>query len=136
MIVNRKSPLVNSTQAFIDSSQTPSPSLWIAIYDPTLTLRQALENDYTRLMLINANSITAVNLALNFRQDIGMTPAYDYGLTISSIPFEGLVCDLGSTTETPTGPCHLSLFLQIPSFTRQMSLLNYGMQWTVNYLSH
>ncbi|KIM95647.1 hypothetical protein OIDMADRAFT_133314 [Oidiodendron maius Zn] len=126
----------NSTQEFVDSSWKLSPSLWVAIYDPTLTLQEALENGYTRMVLINANGMTAINLGLNYRQAFGSAPAYDYELSISTIPATSIVCDLGSTTQAATGPCHISLFLQIPSFTRQTSLLSYEMGWTQDVVSN
>lgn len=127
--------IVDTTQEFIDSSWLLSPSLWIAIYDPTLNLQEALENGYTRMILVNANGMTAINLGLNYRQVFNASPAYDYDLSISTIPAMTLVCDLGSTTQPASGPCHISLFLQIPSFTRQMSLMSYAMSWTVDFPS-
>ena len=84
------------------------------------------------MILVNANGMTAVNLGLNYRQAFGWAPAYDYDLSISTIPATKLVCDLGPTTPLATGPCHISLFLQIPSFTRQTSLLTNAMGWTVD----
>ena len=45
-----------------DSSRILSPSLWLAIYDPTLTLPEALERNYARPILVNANGMVAVNL--------------------------------------------------------------------------
>jgi hypothetical protein len=118
----------------VDSSWILSPSLWLAIYDPTLTLQGALDNGYTRMILVNANGMTAINLGLNYRQVFGTTPAYDYDLSISTIPATDIVCNLGSTAPMATGPCCVSLFLQIPTFTRQVSLMSYEMSWTVRFL--
>lgn len=103
-----------------------SPSLWIAIYDPTLNLTSALENGYTRMVLINANGMTAINLGLNRRQAPNTSPAYDYQLSVSTIPAASVDCAAGSTTH-----CHISLFLQFPSFDRQNSRLGVAMEWEV-----
>ncbi|KAI1401948.1 hypothetical protein F4819DRAFT_486023 [Hypoxylon fuscum] len=99
----------DSRKAIEDSSRLLSPSLSIAIYDPTLTPAEALENDYTRLVLVNANGMVAVNLGLNYRQVRGKSPAYDYDLSLSSIPTLDMRCDNGSDKEAATGPCFLCL---------------------------
>jgi hypothetical protein len=103
-----------------------SPSLWIAIYDPTLNFTDALANGYTRMVLINANGMTAINLGLNRRQAPNTSPAYDYQLSVSTIPAASVDCAAGSTTR-----CHISLFLQFPSFDRQNSRLGVAMEWEV-----
>ncbi|KAF2138606.1 uncharacterized protein K452DRAFT_89052 [Aplosporella prunicola CBS 121167] len=120
----------NSTQAFFDSSQNLQPSIWVAIYDRKFTLKQALEKGYTRMILINANGMTAINLGLEYRQALNEEPAYDYSLSISTIPAQDLVCDVSSRKQTASGPCHTSLFLQIPTFDRRISLQSYAMKWT------
>ncbi|KAH8693222.1 hypothetical protein BGW36DRAFT_36472 [Talaromyces proteolyticus] len=89
----------------------------------------ALKNGYTRMTLVNANGMTAINLGHNYRQASGRVPAYDCGLSISTMPATELVCDLGSITVPATGPCHISLFVQIPSLTIQTSLLTNAMGW-------
>jgi hypothetical protein len=120
----------DSSKALSDSSMLLSPSLWIAIYDPTLDLASALENGYTRMVLINANGVTAINLGLNRRQAPNTSPAYDYKLSVSTIPAAGVNC--GATSTGSTAPCHISLFLQFPSFDRQNSRLGVEMKWEVN----
>ncbi|KFY75442.1 hypothetical protein V499_04567 [Pseudogymnoascus sp. VKM F-103] len=117
----------DSSKALSDSSMLLSPSLWIAIYDPTLDLASALENGYTRMVLINANGLTAINLGLNRRQAPNTSPAYDYKLSVSTIPAAGVNC--GATSTGSTAPCHISLFLQFPSFDRQNSRLGVEMKW-------
>ncbi|KAK4217729.1 hypothetical protein QBC37DRAFT_437796 [Rhypophila decipiens] len=109
----------NTAKALADSSHILSPSLFIAVYDPTLTLQQALENGFTRLNLVNANGVAAINLGLSYRdyQYIGKPPAYDYTLSISGIPGTDLRCDV-SSPEKNTGHCFLSLFMQFPTFDR------------------
>ncbi|KAK0720155.1 hypothetical protein B0H67DRAFT_177949 [Lasiosphaeris hirsuta] len=109
----------NSTKTRLDSSHVLSPSLWIAVYDPTLTLEKAFADGYTRMVLINANGMTAINLGLNFREAPGHAPAYDYQLSISTIPSTDLPCDVG--TQGSTGRCSLSRFLQFPTFDREVS---------------
>ncbi|PKS08635.1 hypothetical protein jhhlp_005022 [Lomentospora prolificans] len=117
----------NSETARKESSHVLSPSLWIAIYDPTLTLTQALEDNYTRIILVNANGMTAINLGLNYRQTIGKAPAYDYGLVISTIPATDLPCD--TSFGDATQKCFLSFFIQFPTFDRQVSIPEKAMSW-------
>ncbi|KAI2465618.1 hypothetical protein F4781DRAFT_424665 [Annulohypoxylon bovei var. microspora] len=119
----------DSSKAINDSSRLLSPSLSVAIYDPTLNLTEALENDYTRPILINANGMVAVNLGLNYRQARGRAPAYDYDISLSTIPSLEMQCDVGSDTEQATGPCFLSLWIQFPTFERQVSTQGYAMSW-------
>ncbi|KAM7222720.1 hypothetical protein V8F06_001907 [Rhypophila decipiens] len=109
----------NTAKALADSSHILSPGLFIAVYDPTLTLQQALENGFTRLNLVNANGVAAINLGLSYRdyQYIGKPPAYDYTLSISGIPGTDLRCDV-SSPEKNIQHCFLSLFMQFPTFDR------------------
>ena len=74
-------PVDNATQSLKTSSQTQSPNLYMAIYDPHLTLEDALRQGYTRLVLINANADNSINLGLRYRQAVGFVPAYDYGMS-------------------------------------------------------
>lgn len=68
----------NLTQSVITSSQKQSPTLYLAVYDPSLNVSEALRADYTRMTLINANSITSINLRLVYRQGQDYRYAYDY----------------------------------------------------------
>ncbi|KAI1410001.1 hypothetical protein F5Y13DRAFT_202628 [Hypoxylon sp. FL1857] len=120
----------DSSKAINDSSRLLSPSLSVAVYDPTLTLEEALENDYTRPILVNANGMIAVNLGLNYRQVRGKPPAYDYDLSLSTVPSLDMRCDNGSDTRASTGPCFISLWLQFPTFERQVSTQSYAMSWS------
>ncbi|XXG96343.1 hypothetical protein Hte_002625 [Hypoxylon texense] len=126
---------VSLVKAIDDSSRLLSPSLWIAVYDPTLTLTEALENDYTRLTLVNANGMVAINLGLNYRQMRGKPPAYDYDLSFSTVPSMDRLCDRGSDTDPATEPCFISLWLQFPTFERQVSTQSYAMSWAVRFRS-
>ena len=69
----------NVTASLKASSQEEAPSLYMAIYDPRLDLKDALTRGYTRLILVNANADSSINLGLRNRQAIGYPPAYDYG---------------------------------------------------------
>ncbi|KAK0622619.1 hypothetical protein B0T14DRAFT_150695 [Immersiella caudata] len=103
----------DTKKALADSSRVLSPSLFIAVHDPTLTVEESLQNGYTRMVLINANGVVAINLGLERREALGHAPAYDYQLTISTIPSTTLECE---TTAT----CFLTLVFQFPSFERQV----------------
>ncbi|KAK4198896.1 hypothetical protein QBC40DRAFT_340947 [Triangularia verruculosa] len=118
----------DTAKARADSSRVLSPSVWIAVYDPTLTVQQALESGYTRMVLINANGMAALNLGLNYREALGKAPAYDYQLSISTVPSMDLQCDT-SDPKGASGPCFLSLFVQFPSFERQVSQQDVAMKW-------
>lgn len=119
----------NASQAWLDSSWHLNPSLWLSIWDPTLTLQEALEKGYTRLVLINANGMSSITLGLRSRQAIGGAPAYDYQLSVSTTPAQDLVCDVSGTIGSPSGPCHITLLLQFPTFERQISRLMPVMGW-------
>lgn len=53
----------------------------MAVYDPSLDLTEALERGYTRMVLISANGDSSINLGLQYKQEIGYTPAYDYSIS-------------------------------------------------------
>ncbi|KAL9583895.1 MAG: hypothetical protein Q9212_002442 [Teloschistes hypoglaucus] len=78
--------LHNASQAKADSSAAQSPSLWLAVHDPQLSLSEALRMGYTRMILVAANGNNAINLGLKYRQAPHFTPAYDYGLSYLSLP--------------------------------------------------
>ena len=50
----------------------------MVIYDPSLSMVDALARGYTRMVLINANGDSSINLGLQYRQEIGYIAAYDY----------------------------------------------------------
>lgn len=112
-------------------SSTVNPSLLIAVYDPTLGLQEAFEMGYTRMSLINANGIVAVNIGLQVRQGLDGNSVYDYTLGLSSSPARDLVCDTSSAT-TYQYPCHVSLFVQIPDFDRTIISTVKDMEWLVS----
>ena len=118
----------NVTKAFEDSS-TWNPSLSLAVYDPALGMQKSFEQGYTRMRLINANGIVAVNVGLWMRQAPGYEPAYDYPLDISNSQAANITCDT-STNTTFQGACHVSLFITIPNFERTITTRQKQMGWS------
>lgn len=119
------------TKAIADSS-TYNPSLSLAIYDPALGMLRSFDQGYTRMRLINANGIVAVNVGLRIRQAPGQAPAYDYPLDIALSPATDLVCDT-STNLTYQYACHVSLFITIPNFERTIITRQKLMSWSVSF---
>lgn len=64
-------PLDDRAKAVADSSRASSPGLWLAFYDPTLDINQALESGNTRLHLVDANGEVDINLGITRRQKQG-----------------------------------------------------------------
>ncbi|KAI4251489.1 MAG: hypothetical protein LQ352_004817, partial [Teloschistes flavicans] len=111
-----------------DSKATQSPSLWLAIYDPQLDLTDALKMGYTRMILIAANGDNAINLGLRYRQAPNQPPAYDYEVSLSSNQDLDIVCD--TSPGKYVHPCHVTLFIQIPTFERKVVMQSPVMRWT------
>ena len=63
---------------------TPSPDLAIIVYDPRLSLEQALDSGYSPLNLVNGNGLSSINLNLNLRQSPDVAPTYFYGIFSAS----------------------------------------------------
>lgn len=123
----------NTTRAFGDSFQAFSPSLWLAIWDPMLSLEESLEYGYTRLQLIDASSMVSISLDLRRMEMPSRQAAYEYQLTsISSVPANRLTCDLGNPSEY-YGPCHVTLLIQFPTFEREVVSVQHEMVWSVCY---
>lgn len=53
----------------------------MAVYDPSLSLIDALQRGYSRMVLISANGDSSINLGLQYRQETGYDPAYDYSMS-------------------------------------------------------
>lgn len=53
----------------------------MAVYDPSLGMVDALQRGYTRMVLISANGDSSINLGLQYRQEMGYSPAYDYSMS-------------------------------------------------------
>lgn len=124
----------NATKA-LDESSTTNPSLMIAVYDPTLGMQNAFELGYTRMNLVSANGIVAVNIGLQVRDGGRGISAYDYSLSLVSSPATDLVCDTTSA-ETYKYPCHMSLFVQVPNFDRSIITTEKAMAWMVSPFCH
>ncbi|KAL8659517.1 MAG: hypothetical protein Q9202_007086 [Teloschistes flavicans] len=104
----------NASQSLADSKATQSPSLWLAIYDPQLDLTDALKMGYTRL---------------RYRQAPNQPPAYDYAeVSLSSNQDLDIVCD--TSPGKYVHPCHVTLFIQIPTFERKVIMQSPVMRWT------
>jgi hypothetical protein len=103
----------------------------IAVYDPILGMQKAFDLGYTRMYLVNANGIVAVNIGLQVRDEGNGISAYDYSLSLISTPATDLVCDT-SSAETYKWPCHMSLFVQIPNFDRSIITTEKAMTWVVS----
>ena len=101
----------NSSKANEDSGYTPSPSFSLTICDPRLNLTYALNKSYNRVIDMNADGMTSINMALKYRKFLGGDEVYDYDLSMSSIPAQSLVCDTGSNDTYYYGPCAISLFI-------------------------
>ena len=108
----------------------PSPGLSLAIFDPALSLSDALESNYTRMIDINALGSTSINLDLFYRINLDATAAYDYKLTISSTPSLNLVCNTGSNGTNYSGPCATRILLRISSFHRTILEEKKGISWS------
>jgi hypothetical protein len=93
-------------------------------------MQEAFEMGYTRMNLIDANGIVAVNIGLQVRQGLDGSSAYDYTVGISSSPARDLVCDTSSAT-TYQYPCHVSLFVHVPNFDRTIIGAEMAMGWLV-----
>ena len=107
----------------------------IAVYDPILGMQKAFDIGYTRMNLVNANAIVAVNIGLQVRDEGNGISAYDYSLSLMSSPATDLVCDT-SSAETYKWPCHMSLFVQIPNFDRSIITTEKSMTWMVSSSYH
>ena len=70
----------NATFSLKTSSQEQAPSLYMAVYDPSFGVTDALQRGYSRMVLIGANGDSSINLGLQYRQDMGFTSAYDYSM--------------------------------------------------------
>lgn len=117
----------NATFSLKTSSQEQTPSLYMAVHDPSLGMVEALQRGYSRMVLISANGDSSINLGLQYRREMSSTaPAYDYALGISTVPNLNLVCN---TASRDSYPCHITLFLQMPTFDRTTVTESAVMDW-------
>ncbi len=120
----------NADKAEAQEGFMPSPGLSLAIFDPKNNLSYALENNYTRMIDINALGSTSINLDLFYRINLDDTAAYDYKITLSSTPSLNLVCNTGSNGTQYSGPCATRILLRISSFHRTILQEKKGISWT------
>lgn len=123
----------NATKAREDAGRALAPSLWVAAFDPSLTIDEALELDLTRMQLVSANGMSSINLSLHLREVDGRSPAYDYELSISSTPSIDFNCDTTNGIDDIDGYCWMSLFLQFPTFDRRVFRRGWELDWEVSY---
>ncbi|KAK2051312.1 hypothetical protein LY76DRAFT_528814 [Colletotrichum caudatum] len=121
----------DTEKALKDRGSLLEPSLRLAIWDPHLTLAEALERGLTRLVLINANALTSLNLYVESRQTSpGSSLALDYARSdISSIPSRSLLCDTGNNKEQYRDLCEVTLHLQYVTFDLVVSSYRRVMEW-------
>ncbi|KAK3904055.1 hypothetical protein C8A05DRAFT_32193 [Staphylotrichum tortipilum] len=113
----------DATRAASDAGRVLHPSVYLAVFDPTLTLTQALEAGYTRLRLVNGNGVTAVTLGLVMRQAAAdATPAYDYDVDLSGDPARD-VPDGGEVG-------WITVHVEFPSFERRVDVVRRAMEWS------
>ena len=99
----------------------------MAVYDPALGLVPSLNLVFTRMSLVSANGIVAVNIGLRLRT-VDTITAYDYSLSLSNSPALELTCDT-SSTESYYHDCRLELFVHITGFDRVVSRTRKVLSW-------
>jgi hypothetical protein len=91
----------------------------IAVYDPRLSIQQALNQNYTRLILVDASAETQISVALRLiKTFLNPTGFYDYDLSITSTTALSLPCDTGNNGTYYSNACATTIMLQIPTFRR------------------
>ncbi|KFA78775.1 hypothetical protein S40288_11434 [Stachybotrys chartarum IBT 40288] len=122
----------NARRSQQDRGALLQPSLYLAIWDRKYNLPHALEVGITRLQLINANALTAINLNPQWRQtEVDGEFSYDYGLSdISSVPGLGLQCDESSMVSSYRDLCRTSVELRFTTFEVPVRRYRNRMDWT------
>ena len=69
----------NTTEAYSNVSLTPSPGIWMAIYDPSYDIAQLMTDGQLYTAQIDANSHTVVNIGLKYYTYLNKTSNYKYG---------------------------------------------------------
>ena len=69
----------NTTEAYMNSSLTPAPGVWMAIYDPSYDIVQSMTDGQLYTAQIDANSHTVVNIGLKYYTYLNKTSNYKYG---------------------------------------------------------
>ena len=76
----------------------PNPRLYLTIFDPSYSLKEAFESGYAPLSLINANGVNSINLNLNTIHRKHGAPMYFYSRCTTTLL---LVLPLTSLTREP-----------------------------------
>ncbi|KAF2657475.1 hypothetical protein K491DRAFT_742118 [Lophiostoma macrostomum CBS 122681] len=124
----------NKTESFNNESVTLAPGMWVAIYDPTFDLAEALSSGEVYTAQIDANSHTVVDIGLvyyhlevNFHLGRYSLDVCLLDVTISVRQNLDLVCDVDYEFWYL---CHLTLEVQIPSFRRTVVREEFRYQWS------
>lgn len=125
--------LVNSTQELLDSYHRLSPSLYLTFWDGILELPESLSYGYSELTLIDALSMSSVNLDLEYMQTPGRKAAYKYKMSsmssVTEMATECLSCETGSSANY-TQDCHFTLTIRV-GFDRKNVTVVPMMEWFV-----
>lgn len=69
----------NTSDALLKESLTPSPGIWMAIYDASYGIDQMIADGQTYTAQVDANSHTVVNIGLEYYMYLNKTSNYKYG---------------------------------------------------------
>lgn len=126
--------LVNSTQELLDSDHRLSPSLYLTFWDGILELSESLSYGYSEFLLVDALSMSSVNLGLEYMQAPGKKAAYKYRISsissITEMATEPLSCETGGSANY-TQDCHITLSIRV-GFDRQNATVVPKMEWLVS----
>ncbi|KAK3645673.1 hypothetical protein LTR22_014636 [Elasticomyces elasticus] len=92
----------------------PHPGLYLAIFDQSLELKDAIQDNYAELIDIDALGTSAINLAVVHRKQWGKPPVFSYIPTVNSIPAMNLACDTASGSVFYE-MCTSFLYIRIPN---------------------
>ncbi|KAH8732637.1 hypothetical protein GQ44DRAFT_667862 [Phaeosphaeriaceae sp. PMI808] len=111
----------NARDAYSNASLTPSPGIWMAIYDPSYDLIEMMVEGQLYTVQIDANSHTVVDIGLVYYTYLNKASNYKYltcsEVTVSTRQNLDLVCDV---SKPDWYLCHLTVELEIPSFLRRV----------------
>ncbi|KAK5737226.1 hypothetical protein LTR17_006838 [Elasticomyces elasticus] len=93
----------------------PHPSLYLAIFDRSLDLTDAISNNYAEIIDIDALGTSAINLAVVYRKPWRKDPVFSYIPTVNSIPAMNLACDTANDNMNYHEICTTFLYIRIPN---------------------
>ena len=88
------------------------------MYNQTIALNDALQQDQTRLIDINALGVSSINLNVVLRKRKKSAEYFLYEPAVTSIPAMNLTCDTANNNRTYEGACTTFLYLRIPGTER------------------